>query len=75
MDRSDPARDSIHETIQANMGPDGAILTGWALVAEWADGGGERWLSKGHCATTPAWAAAGYFHEALYGQWPEGDSG
>lgn len=73
---SDPGRDAIHDAIQANarLGKeDGAILTGWALVTEWMDPQGGRWLSKGHSAGTTKWAANGMLHEALYGDWPDGD--
>jgi hypothetical protein len=51
------------------------VLTGWVLVAEWMDHQGERWLSKGHAASTPAWAAKGMHHEALFGEWPAEDDG
>jgi hypothetical protein len=72
---NDPARDAIHDAIQehAPIGSE-AVLTGWVLVAEWMDHDGERWLSKAHAASTPAWAANGMHHEALHGQWPD-DSG
>ena len=72
MDGSDPGRDAIHEALQEHMprGQD-AVLTGWVVVAEWIDHDGERWLSKGHAASTSAWTAAGMLHEALHGKWPE----
>jgi hypothetical protein len=65
-------RDAIHDAIQkhAPRGQD-AILTGWALVAEWIDHEGERWLSKAHSASTSPWSAGGMHHEALYGRWPD----
>ena len=46
MTAPDP-RDFIHEAIQAHAprGED-AVLTGWALVCEWMDHDGERWLSS-----------------------------
>jgi hypothetical protein len=71
MDQGDPARDAVHEAIQAHAprGQD-AVLTGWSLVAEWMDHDGERWLSKAHAASTPTWSANGMHHEALYGDWP-----
>jgi hypothetical protein len=71
-DHSDPAREAIHAAIQANAprGED-AVLTGWALVAEWMDHDGERWLTKSHAPTVAQWAASGMHHEALYGRWPE----
>lgn len=71
-DDSDDKRDAIHDAIQANA-PHGldAILTGWALVTEWMDHDGERWLSKAHAAATTSWAADGMHHHALHGDWPD----
>ena len=75
-DSSDPRREAIHAAIQAS-GPEfdhgHAVLTGWALVAEWMDEDGERWLSEAHAPATTSWAAGGMYHEALYGDWPDGD--
>jgi hypothetical protein len=74
---SDPSREAIHDAIQEHgrMGvDDGAVLTGWTLVAEWMTPDGERWLSKAHGAHTTSWAAKGMMHEALFGQWPDNDS-
>lgn len=73
-DLSDPSRDAIHEAIQGHM-PMGkeAVLTGWVIVAEWMDHEGERWLSKGRAASTPAWTANGMHHEAIHGGWPDND--
>ena len=74
MDNSDPSREAIHEAIQKHMPTgDNAVLTGWAVVAEWMDHDGERWLSKGHSASLAAWTANGMWHEAIYGVWPHGD--
>lgn len=76
MDLSDPSREAIHGAIQQHgrMGTeDGAVLTGWALVAEWMDADGERWLSKAHAPHTSSWTAKGMHHEALYGEWPDGE--
>ena len=74
VDDGDEAREAIHAAIQehAPKGQD-AILTGWALVTEWMDHDGERWLSRSHAAHTPSWAASGMHHEALYGDWDESD--
>ena len=70
----DPKRDAIHEAIQS-AGPEfdegHAVLTGWALVAEWMDETGERWLSRTHAQGTAHWEARGMHHEVLYGHWPE----
>lgn len=76
MDESDPQRDAVHASLQ-EIGPadiDGAtVLTGWVLVCEWMDESGNKWLSKAHSASVTAWAAAGLHHEALYGDWPDGE--
>jgi hypothetical protein len=75
-DPSDERRDAIHALLQ-ELGPAGveksAVLVGWAVVADWMDESGERWLSKAHSATVPTWIANSYHHEALYGEWPDGD--
>lgn len=74
-DDSDDHRDAIHATIQ-ERGPsaafDGAaVLVGWALVCEWMDESGDRWLSKCHSSSIAYWTAGGMHHEALHGQWPD----
>lgn len=73
IDPSDPRRDAIHELLQ-QQGPAGvekqAVLVGWAIVCDWMDTEGSRWLSKAHSATIPSWSADGMHHEALYGTWP-----
>ena len=73
MDVSDPRRDTIHQTIQ-ELGPAGmekqAVLVGWAIVCDWMDEDGERWLSKAHSASLPTWSADGLHHAALYDHWP-----
>jgi len=71
----DTAREAIHDAIQQHARiarEEGAILTGWVVVAEWMDPAGERWLSKAHAASTTSWAAKGMHHEALNGDWPDG---
>ncbi len=74
-DDSDPQRDAIHERLQES-GPIGmeegksAVLTGWAVVAEWMDEDGGKWLTKCHSASLTTWTAAGFHHEALNGYWP-----
>lgn len=75
-DKPDPKRDALHDAIQQHGRydeTDGAMLTGWVMVAEWMDQSGERWLSKGHAAHTAHWSAKGMMHEALYGDWPDPD--
>lgn len=73
MDNSDERRDEIHTLIQ-KQGPAGvdrnAVLVGWAIITDWMDDEGERWLTKAHSASIPVWSANGLHHEALYGDWP-----
>jgi hypothetical protein len=71
MAEADP-RDALHEAIQrhAPIGRE-AILTGWALVAEWMDDSGDRWLSKMNAESTPQWTVNGMWHEAMHGKWPD----
>lgn len=77
-DDSDPQRDAIHEALQA-IGPvsmdeeKATVLTGWAIVAEWMDESGEKWLTKSHSASLATWTAAGFHHEALFGAWPDAE--
>lgn len=76
MDNSDPKRDRLHATLQ-DIGPHQiekqAVLVGWAVVCDWMDEDGERWLSKTHSASLPAWLASGLHHEALFGAWPDAE--
>lgn len=74
MDESDERRDTLHNFLQ-EQGPANldkpAVLVGWAIVADWMDESGERWVTKAHSASIPVWSANGLHHEALYGNWPE----
>lgn len=76
-DDSDPRRDALHTHLQHAGPPDpdiqGALLTGWVIVCEWASPDGSRWLSRGWAPTTTAWTATGMMHEAIYGDWPAPD--
>jgi hypothetical protein len=67
-DNSDAKRDAIHTVLQANGPLDGAaLLTGWAVVAEWMDADGDKWLTKTHSASIATWAAKGMHYEAING--------
>ena len=75
-DDSDPFRDAVHNAIQSGSElakRDGAVLTGWCLVAEWMAPDGERCLTKGFASNVVHWHANGMYHEALYGNWPTDD--
>ncbi len=75
------ARKRIHEAIQdtndSNRELEEAVLIGWALVAEWSDPEGERWLSTASGSgsgedSPPFWQTRGYLHEALQ-NWPSSE--
>jgi hypothetical protein len=69
-------RDAIHDAIQTHAPiarAEGAILTGWIVVAEWMAQDGERWLSKAYASATPQWTATGMIYEVLHGEWPKED--
>jgi hypothetical protein len=72
MDDSDPERNAIHDAIAAS-GPPGAVLTGWALVAEWMDDEGNRLLGKARAAETTPWNAKGMLHTMLFENTPWGE--
>lgn len=78
-DLSDPRRDYTHDALQYAMTirtgvddpPDGALVTGWVVVAELMASDGERWLSRANSSSLPVWSAKGLHHEALYGDWTD----
>ncbi len=74
IDAGDPQRDRIQEVLQ-EVGPistpdRAAVLTGWAVVTEWMDESGEKWIAKTSSDSITSWQAGGLYHEALYGDWP-----
>lgn len=74
-DDSDERRDRL-DAFLSELGPDlerPAVLTGWAIVTEWMDDEGDRWLSKAHAASLAMWHADGLHHAALYDDWPDDD--
>lgn len=84
MDDEREARLTIGQALQAaqqdeSSGFDGraAVLVGWAMVAEWVDEDGDRWLTKHNADPSglplTVWQERGYLHEALFGVWPTGD--
>jgi hypothetical protein len=65
-------REAMDEAISKHAAPpEGAVLTGWVLVAEWATGDGGRALTRLSGAPMTLWAVRGFLHEALYGDWPD----
>ena len=68
----------IARAIQENgTGHFQGVLTGFVLVAEWADLEGRRWLTRlhgnGHGALLPDWQVHGYLHNALHTPWNEAE--
>jgi hypothetical protein len=72
-----PDLDAVGAALQQHAAPPedvqgpGAVLTRWALVAEWMAPDGVRWLSRLSPSTTSSWEANGMWHEALYGDWSD----
>lgn len=69
----DEAVPRLHAAIEAErdsliaMGgdyPDRAVLTGWALVAEWAGDDGDLWLTNTSPAGQPHWRTCGMLNES-----------
>lgn len=75
-DDSDERRDQIDALLQ-ELGPADpdrpAILTGWAVVTEWMDDTGDRWIAKAHSASLADWHARGLHHAAIFGDWEQSD--
>jgi hypothetical protein len=46
------------------------LLTGWVVVAEWMDAGGDRFISRMLSDGSTPWQAKGYLYEGLNGSWP-----
>jgi hypothetical protein len=61
-------REAIHEVLQTHsgVGREGAVLTGWVVITEWADGQ-SRWLARSWAPGTTDWTAKGMIHEVLHG--------
>lgn len=85
MSDSKTARSQLHQAISdvTPFGdsdeemPDGGVLTGWVLVAEWQGTDGNRWLSKLSGTAMgdkglPLWHERGFCNEVV-DHWPEDD--
>lgn len=62
--------DAIQNVAGMNDELEGAVLTGWVIVAEWMAPTGNRWLSQFHGSANgdrcPNWQLQGYLHNALF---------
>ena len=82
LELEDRARESIFAELQSHTGggitgaPDGSLLVGWLVVAEWEAPNGDRWLSKfsgdAHRELTQ-WRERGYAHEVVIGGFDDPD--
>lgn len=45
--------------------PEGGVLTGWFLVAEWVGADGDAWISYHRAPDQPAWRSRGLLGEAI----------
>ena len=72
------SREAVHAAIQANPPPEfvekGALLTQWAVVAEWVTSDGEKWLSRLESEGLTAWDRKGMLFEVLW-NWDEAEEG
>lgn len=80
------ARERVHQAIgeatpfgdDGEDLPDGGVLTGWVMVAEWQGTDGNRWLSKLSSDASgdrglASWSERGFCNEVV-AHWPEGES-
>jgi hypothetical protein len=61
--------DVIAEAIAStskDIDDNGAMCTGWVLIAEWTDAEGAYWLRRLSDETSPSWRTKGLLHDALY---------
>lgn len=78
-------REHLHESIQSTVAleeklPEGSMLKGWVVIAEWVAPNNEGWLTRmsGGPGTVnedrnlPEWQEQGYLHNALH-SWGWGD--
>lgn len=47
-----------------SVDPDGAVCTGWVLVAEWQDSTGRWWVTRWSDTNMPPWRADGLLYHA-----------
>ena len=60
----------IDQTISAFPPNANVILTGWVVMAEWAEPSGDRFISRMLSDGSTPWQAKGYLFEGLNGTWP-----
>lgn len=72
-DKLDAAMQSLASNMKEEPKLNGAICTGWVVVAEWSTPDGQMWCSRYWAEHTPSWRRNGLLHEALYGSWAESE--
>jgi hypothetical protein len=68
-----PEQQQIQGALDRIPPRDGAVLIGFALVAEWEEPSGERLLTRLVGDGGNPWQAKGYFYDGLTTNWPAGD--
>ena len=73
-------REDLYEAVQAAAAKEddieGAVLTGFMVIAEWQGSEGGRWISKvsgDHASGLPSWRERGLAAEVLLDWWTAND--
>lgn len=53
-------------TTSKTVNDEGAMCTGWVVVAEWTDADGAYWVTRLSDETSPSWRIKGLLHDALF---------
>jgi hypothetical protein len=67
-----PEQQQVQGALELIPPRDGAVLVGYALIAEWEEAGGERLLTRLVGDGGNPWQAKGYFYDGLTTNWPMG---
>ena len=70
---SSPEQQQIQGALELIPPRDGAVLVGYALVAEWEESSGERLLTRLVGDGGNPWQAKGYFYDGLTTNWPSNE--
>jgi hypothetical protein len=69
-DQLDADRDRVNTALQdcrPHEDMEGALLTGWVVVAEWTDREGKQWLSRFMDEHSSSWKVSGMLRHAIAG--------